>query len=395
MTNTLAHAAEYDEEIPLAQAYRAAAECVVCQKAVSWHVQNLGKSTKTGIGYWEYLATTCAKGWFAWLDLFHLLTPAMREEIGRTYPLGTPAISLCLGYSSLTVIEAISDQLGILILDPGFANSRARHKSGHEWTASEYTARALARRLDQGAPAEGIAWGANQDGSMVLDVRRAMRKRLEGMTWGSEVKLLAGEWLSQGHSRFWSHLRHLQSFKINFEDLRTKLIREARVVLAAGSACRKPIDSNPLDRRVTASASAELEASLAELKRLADVFKGQCIRGSEKPPKPNLPKLRPRDFEAWQASVVAGMTQTKIAAKFNQLHPGENWTQPRVSEAIGRADAHAKAMGLADKVTRARSRAPARTMDPAAAEQGKRMDGKAHHLRERERQRAKDGDDEE
>ncbi|MCC6321077.1 MAG: hypothetical protein IT438_06520 [Phycisphaerales bacterium] len=99
-----------------------------------------------------------------------------------------------------------------------------------------------------------------------------------------------------------------------------------------------------------------------------------------------LPDLKPRDTEAWQASLVAGMTQSKIADMLNRKYPGENWTQPRVSEAIKRAKAHAEASGLADKVSAARSRAPARTLDPAAADDGQRTDGRAKHLREKARQ---------
>ena len=103
-----------------------------------------------------------------------------------------------------------------------------------------------------------------------------------------------------------------------------------------------------------------------------------------------LPELKARDTEAWQASLVAGMTQAKIADLLNQQYPGENWTQPRVSEAIKRAKAHAEASGLADKVSAARSRAPARTLDPAAADDGQRTDGRAKHLREKARQIAKE-----
>ncbi|NUQ66949.1 MAG: hypothetical protein HUU18_01525 [Phycisphaerales bacterium] len=118
-------------------------------------------------------------------------------------------------------------------------------------------------------------------------------------------------------------------------------------------------------------------------------------RNDDDAPAVELPELGVRDKEAWQASLVARMTQEQIASLLNKQYPGENWTQPRVSEAIKRAMAHARASGLADKVTGASFRAPARTLDPASAELGKRTDGKAHHLRERERQKAIDGDDEE
>lgn len=148
-------------------------------------------------------------------------------------------------------------------------------------------------------------------------------------------------------------------------------------------------------KAVAAGLPAVLEGNRAGFERVAGVIESLGARDDDDRRPATLPELDARDTEAWQASLVAGMTQAKIADALNRKYPGENWTQPRVSEAIGRAKAHAEASGLADKVSGAHSRAPARTMDPAAAEQGKRMDGKAHHLRERERQKAKDGDDEE
>jgi hypothetical protein len=107
-------------------------------------------------------------------------------------------------------------------------------------------------------------------------------------------------------------------------------------------------------------------------------------------PPATLPELGPRDLEAWQASLVAGMTQKKIADAMNKAHPGEKWTQPRVCEAIKRAKALAEASGLADKVSATRSRAPARTLDPAAADSGQRTDGRSKYLREKARQIAEE-----
>ncbi len=109
-------------------------------------------------------------------------------------------------------------------------------------------------------------------------------------------------------------------------------------------------------------------------------------RGAEDTPARKLPELGTRDTEAWQASLVAGMTQARIADLLNRKHPGENWTQPRVSEAIKRAKAHAEASGLAGKVAVAQSRAPARTLDPSAANAGQRTDGRSKHLREKAKQ---------
>ena len=121
-------------------------------------------------------------------------------------------------------------------------------------------------------------------------------------------------------------------------------------------------------------------------------------RDDDDTPAVKLPTLKPWAWEAWKANQV-GMTGTAIAATLAKKHNDPKITQPRVSEQIQRAKLHAEASGLADDAAKALpqvgSRAPARTLDPAAAEQGKRTDGKAHHLRERERQKAKDGDDEE
>lgn len=109
-----------------------------------------------------------------------------------------------------------------------------------------------------------------------------------------------------------------------------------------------------------------------------------------------MPTLKPWAMEAWKAHQV-GMTGKAIAYELAKKYNDSRISQPRVSEQIQRAKLHAEASGLAGDAARALpevgNRSLARTLDPAAAEQGKRTDGKAHHLRERERQKAKDGDD--
>lgn len=115
--------------------------------------------------------------------------------------------------------------------------------------------------------------------------------------------------------------------------------------------------------------------------------------GAESPPSsqpPPLPSLGRRDREIYQMMLIPGMTQLKAAAELNKRFPTEHWTQPRVSEALKRAKAHAEASGLADKVSATRSQAPARTLDPAAADSGQRTDGRSKHLREKARQIAKE-----
>jgi hypothetical protein len=144
--------------------------------------------------------------------------------------------------------------------------------------------------------------------------------------------------------------------------------------------------------RDTEGAADRLAAAADALEKVAREFiVGDNGDGNDAPA--TLPELGPHDKEAWQASLVVGMTQSKIAEMLSRTYPGETWTQPRVSEAIKRAKAHTNASGLTDKLPASGSRAPARTLDPAASELGKRTDGKAHHLRERERQKAKDGGD--
>ncbi len=111
---------------------------------------------------------------------------------------------------------------------------------------------------------------------------------------------------------------------------------------------------------------------------------------------PRLPTHKYWAFEAWKAKQV-GMTVTEIAATLAKKYKDPKITQPRVSEQIKLARVHAEASGLADDAAKVfpqvESRAPARTIDPAVVDQGKRSDGAAHHLRERERHRAKDGGD--
>lgn len=133
----------------------------------------------------------------------------------------------------------------------------------------------------------------------------------------------------------------------------------------------------------------------------AAVVKAMESRGApadDDAPAAKLPTLKPWAMEAWKARQV-GMTVTAIAATLADKYNDPRITQPRVSEQIQRAMLHAEASGLAVDAARVLpqvgSRAPARTLDPAAAELGKRTDGKAHHLRERERQKAQDGDDDE
>ena len=58
-----------------------------------------------------------------------------------------------------------------------------------------------------------------------------------------------------------------------------------------------------------------------------------------------LPPLGPHDHVAWQLKNMMGMKQGEIADKLNRNYD-TNYTQPRVSEMLRRADAYADAGGL-------------------------------------------------
>ena len=92
---------------------------------------------------------------------------------------------------------------------------------------------------------------------------------------------------------------------------------------------------------------------------------------AESPPKPKLPKLHAHDRQAWQLSILHGMTQDKVAEALNKQH-GTTYTQGQVSRMIGRAKAHADASGLAEKVARPIDRP--RAVDPGRLELGARVD---------------------
>jgi len=93
----------------------------------------------------------------------------------------------------------------------------------------------------------------------------------------------------------------------------------------------------------------------------------------ETPRVSNLPKLRTHDRQAWQLSILHGMTQAKVAEMLNNEH-GTTFTQGQVSRMIARAKAHAEASGLAEKFSGPAVRP--RTIDPAKLELGKRKDGR-------------------
>jgi hypothetical protein len=350
---------------------------------------------------WQDLAMTYAMAFVAWFDLTHLLTPAVRAEARRVYPPGSPAIKLGGAKPAPTVIEAVADELGVYFRNTVYAGRRHPLEPDRERVADEARARATARQVAQGKPAEPFGWGADFDELMKRETRAAVRERLGIKTLDDGWMLMADEWKKQDRERGESALSLLRCGSIDFDDLRTQLMREAEAVIAAASKPNAPTIDPAILARLEAGIAAvhsigsNFDAGMA---RVEQAIESLGARDDDDAPAVKLPTLKPWAWEAWKANQV-GMTATAIAATLAKKYNDPKITQPRVSEQIQRAKLHAEASGLADDAAKALpqvgSRAPARTLDPAAAEQGKRTDGKAHHLRERERQKAKDGDDEE
>jgi hypothetical protein len=140
---------------------------------------------------------------------------------------------------------------------------------------------------------------------------------------------------------------------------------------------------------LTEAIAAEGERGRAAIERIADMIKPLTAKDDVPPPPPKLPKLKSWAWRAWRANQM-GMTTTKIAATLAKKCKDPTITQPRVSEQIKRAKLHAEASGLADVAAKVlpqvENRAPARTLDPAAADAGHRTDGRSKHLREKARQ---------
>ncbi len=86
-----------------------------------------------------------------------------------------------------------------------------------------------------------------------------------------------------------------------------------------------------------------------------------------------LPELLAHDRQAWQLATLHGMTQGKVAAFLNKEH-GTRYTQGQVSRMIARAQAHAEANGLANKIEQPRARPRMITMDPRRLGLGPRTD---------------------
>ncbi len=128
-----------------------------------------------------------------------------------------------------------------------------------------------------------------------------------------------------------------------------------------------------------AEAAKQLEVWLEKIRPLRDA-KGKPATGSfatspEESSRDNrrvrLPELKVHDRQAWQLSIIHGMSQERIAAALNKEY-GTTYTQGQVSRMITRAKAHASASGLAEKLTEPIDRP--RTVDPGRLELGARID---------------------
>lgn len=371
------------EASPADQAFGAAHAFVEHLATLAYHARHF-QPRPDKPDAWQDPAMTYAMAFVAWFDLSHLLTPEVRTQARRVYPPGSPAIKLGKAKPTPTVIEAVADELGVYFRNTVYGGRLHPLEPDRERVADGAKARATARQVAQGKPAEPIGWGADFDELMTKETRAAVRERLGIKTLGDGWMLMVDEWKKQDRNRGESALSLLRCESIDFDDLKTQLIREAEAVIAAASKPNAPPIDLALLARLEATAAAipaVLEENRAGFERVAGVIESLGARDDDDTPAVKLPKLKPRDMQVWQVYQLL-RNQTKVAERMNQEYPDDKWEQPRVSEAIKRAKAHVEASGLADKVSAAKSRAPARTFDPSDANMGQRTDGRSPHLRD-------------
>lgn len=121
-------------------------------------------------------------------------------------------------------------------------------------------------------------------------------------------------------------------------------------------------------------ATAALEPGVSDLSGPRAAEKIDPALGGDDAPVARLPELQPHDTQAWQLSLLHGLTQAKVAETLNREH-GTTYRQGQVSRMINRAKAHAQASGLAEKVAGRIDRP--RTVDPGRLELGARVDKRA------------------
>ncbi len=361
------------EASPADQAFGAARAFVEHLATLAYHARHF-QPRPDKPDAWQDPAMTYAMAFVAWFDLSHLLTPAVRTEARRVYPPGSPAIRLGKAKPTPTVIEAVADELGVYFRNTVYAGRRHPLEPDRERVADEAKARATARQVAQGKPAEPFGWGADFDELMKKETRAAVRERLGIKTLGDGWMLMVDEWKKQDRERGESALSLLRCGSIDFDDLQTQLIREAEAVIAAASKPNAPtIDPAILARLEAAVAGlpAVLEGNRAGFERVAGVIESLGARDDDEAPAAKLPELKAHDRQAWQLATLHGMTQDKVALALNKEH-GTTYTQGQVSRMIARAKAHADANGLAEKVAGPIDRP--RTVDPGRLELGARVD---------------------
>lgn len=93
-----------------------------------------------------------------------------------------------------------------------------------------------------------------------------------------------------------------------------------------------------------------------------------------------LPSLGPHDRQAYQLSLLSGLTQQRIAEELNKQH-GTTYGQGSVSRMIARAKRHAEASGLDDLIPEPPK--AAQSIDPNRLEIGRRTDHRTRSQREK------------
>lgn len=361
------------EASPADQAFGAARAFVEHLATLAYHARHF-QPRPDKPDAWQDPAMTYAMAFVAWFDLSHLLTPAVRTEARRVYPPGSPAIKLGKAKPTPTVIEAVADELGVYFRNTVYAGRRHPLEPDRERVADEAKARATARQVAQGKPAEPFGWGADFDELMKKETRAAVRERLGIKTLGDGWMLMVDEWKKQDRERGESALSLLRCGSIDFDDLQTQLIREAEAVIAAASKPNAPTIDPAILARLEAGIAAvhsigsNFDAGMA---RVGQVIESLGARDDDDAPAAKLPELKAHDRQAWQLATLHGMTQDKVAAALNKEH-GTTYTQGQVSRMIARTKAHADANGLAEKVAGPIDRP--RTVDPGRLELGARVD---------------------
>ena len=165
---------------------------------------------------------------------------------------------------------------------------------------------------------------------------------------------------------------------------------------AAGDAVVYALEEFKRQNDAAKSFVPELVANTAN-KVLAEIqSQGSTVLLNRQEQPNKLPLLKNWAMEAWKAKQF-GMPVIKIATTLSEKYKDPKITQPRVSEQIKIARMHAETSGLAtiaaNVLSKINSRAPARTLDPFIADLGNHSDGRSHLVRDKEKQKAKDGDD--